>query len=214
MIEKGSNNFLKKRFGIHKGHPHEGWGSALSTIAILLAAPLVALFLTAFVFQSYQVDGSSMETTLQNNDRLIVWKLSRTWSRITHNSYVPNRGDVIIFTTPKLASVGEDPHKQLIKRVIGLPGERIVVHGGKITVYNTQHPSGFNPDRSLPYGKVIETTGGDMDIKVPKGSVFVCGDNRDNSLDSRVQSIGPVETKYIVGKLVLRVWPLGKAERF
>src|SRR5688500_14706280 len=61
----------------------EGWSSVLSTVAVLLIAPLVALFLTAFVFQSYQVDGPSMETTLSNNDRLLVWKVPKTWARVT-----------------------------------------------------------------------------------------------------------------------------------
>src|SRR5512140_403318 len=69
----------------------EGWGSVASTIAVLLIAPLVALLLTAFVFQSYQVDGPSMQTTLYNSDRLIVWKVPKTWSKITGHPYVPNR---------------------------------------------------------------------------------------------------------------------------
>src|SRR5712671_5845014 len=79
-----------------KSPSHDGWRSALSTIAILLIAPLVAVLLTAFVFQSYQVDGPSMQTTLQNSDRLIVWKMSRTWARITGHAFVPQRGDIIV----------------------------------------------------------------------------------------------------------------------
>ena len=75
--------------------------SIISTISILLLAPVIAIILTVFVFQSYQVDGPSMETTLQNNDRLVVWKLARTWSKVTHHAYIPNRGDVIIFNEPE-----------------------------------------------------------------------------------------------------------------
>jgi signal peptidase I len=186
--------------------------SVLSTIGVLLIAPALALFLTAFVFQSYQVDGPSMQTTLQNNDRLIVWKTPRTWSRITHHAYVPDRGNVIIFVAHNLDDFGQTPDKQLIKRVIGLPGERVVVKNGVLTIYNQQHPNGFQPDKTLPYGNVIKNTQGDIDETVPQDSVFVCGDNRDNSLDSRV--FGPVASKDIVGKLVMRVLPIDQAKRF
>src|SRR5258708_7094141 len=65
---------------VHNSDKHEGLRSILTTLAILILAPLIAFALTAFIFQSYQVDGSSMETTLQNQDRLIVLKLPRTWS--------------------------------------------------------------------------------------------------------------------------------------
>jgi len=195
-----------------KSRGKDSWLSALSTVAILLAAPLIAIIITTFVFQSYQVDGSSMESTLQDGDRLIVWKADKTWARITGSSYTPNRGDIVIFSTPALASVGQDPSKRLIKRVIGLPGERVVVHNEAITVYNKQHPKGFQPDKTLPYGKDIPDTPGDIDITIPQGKIFVCGDNRGNSLDSRY--IGAVDTKGVVGKLVLRLFPLDKVSRF
>jgi len=184
----------------------------LSTLAVLLIAPAVALVLTAFVFQSYQVDGPSMQTTLNNNDRLIVWKTPRTWSRITRHTYIPNRGDIIVFVAHNLGDLSGNADKQLIKRVIGLPGERVVVKNNELTIYNKTHPKGFRPDATLPYGKVITDTQGDIDEVVPQGSVFVCGDNRDNSLDSR--SFGPVAAKDIVGKLVMRVLPLDQAKRF
>lgn len=190
----------------------EGWGSIVSTIAVLLIAPLVALILTAFVFQSYQVDGPSMQTTLYNNDRLIVWKVPKTWSKITGHNYIPHRGDVIIFVENELGNYGQAPGKQLIKRVIALPGERIVIKDNKAVVYNKEHPNGFQPDKTLPYGKVIPDTSGDVDLVVPKGKVFVMGDNRPNSLDSRV--FGPVASKDIVGKLVLRVWPANEMKSF
>lgn len=191
---------------------HEGWGSIISTVAVLLIAPLVALVLTAFVFQSYQVDGPSMETTLNNNDRLIVWKVPKTWSKITGHPYVPNRGDVVIFVENDISSFGEEPSKQLIKRVIALPGERVVVKDDKVTVYNKEHPNGFSPDKTLPYGNVITETSGDIDLTVPKNHIYVMGDNRPNSLDSR--AFGPVDTKDIVGKLVMRVWPAGDMKSF
>ncbi len=186
--------------------------SALSTIAILLIAPLLALTITAYIFQSYEVDGPSMQTTLQNRDRLIIWKVSRTWARITHHDYIPKRGDVIVFVKKGLYENNSTKEKQLIKRVIALPGERITIKNGKITVYNAEHPDGFDPDKTLPYGSVISTTEGNIDKVVPAGEVFVCGDNRANSLDSRY--FGPVESRDIVGKLIARILPLSEAEKF
>jgi signal peptidase I len=190
----------------------EGWNSVFSTIVILLIAPIVALFLTAFVFQSYQVDGPSMETTLYNNDRLIVWKVPKTWARLTGSAYVPNRGDVIIFVERSISSFGQSPNKQLIKRVIGLPGDHVVVKNGEVTIYNKKHSHGFRPDQTMAYGNVIPETSGDIDLVVPKNQVYVMGDNRGNSLDSRV--FGPISTKDIVGKLVARVWPIGDMKAF
>ncbi len=189
----------------------EGWKNVASTIAVLLTAPLIAVFLTFFVFQSYQVDGQSMETTLNNNDRLIVWKMPRTWARITGHAYIPHRGDIVVFNERGLLE-GE---KQLIKRVIGLPGDRVVVHDGILTVYNSEHPTGYQPDAVMPYGKVIGDTQPETEQTewtVDKDKVFVCGDNRLNSRDSR--SFGPIAADDIVGKLSIRVLPLNTARHF
>ncbi|PID31743.1 signal peptidase I [Candidatus Saccharibacteria bacterium] len=193
----------------------EGWRGMVSTILILLAAPLVALFLTAFVFQSYEVDGPSMRTTLEDKDRLIVLKLPRTWASITGHDYIPKRGDVVIFVRHAgsnalvTTSTGD---KQLIKRVVGLPGEHVTVKNGVLTVYNQENPGGFQPDATMPYGEVIQNTPGDVDITVPEDQVYVVGDNRTNSSDSRF--FGPVPASDIVGKLVLRVFPLNTAKLF
>lgn len=190
----------------------EGLKSIFSTIAILVIAPLIALSLTAFVFQSYEVDGPSMETTLQNKDRLIVYKLPRTIAKITGNDYLPKRTEVVIFNRMDSFEFGNAKARQLIKRVIALPGERVVVKDGIITVYNKEHPNGFQPDKTFPYGKVITTTAGEVDLTVPEGYVFVCGDNRPQSLDSR--SFGPVPLKDLVGRLSLRVYPFNKGQTF
>jgi signal peptidase I len=187
----------------------------LSTVAILLIAPAIAFLLTVYVFQSYQVDGPSMQNTLHNGDRLIVWKLPRTWARITGHQYVPKRGDIIIFTETGLASYGDSANtKQLVKRVIGLPGDHVIVKNGVITIYNKEHPNGFQPDKTLPYGKngAIPPTADNIDVTLSSTQLFVCGDNRGDSLDSRI--FGPIETKDVIGKLVMRVLPLSDAERF
>lgn len=188
------------------------WGELFSTVGILVTALVVAFLIIGFVFRSYQVDGPSMENTLQNADKLIIWKVPRTWSRLTHHAYIPNRGDIIVFTQSGLSEFGQTDSKQLIKRVIGLPGERVVVKDGSYTVYNTEHPNGFNPDRTLSYGKNIPTTSGSVDVTLHKDQIFVSGDNRPDSLDSR--SFGPINADKVVGKLVLRVFPISQAKPF
>lgn len=198
--------------GSKSSEQKESLRSILSTVAILLLAPLIAVVLTAFVFQSYQVDGPSMNDTLHNNDRLIVWKLPKTWAKFTHHDYIPKRGDIIVFNEPRLAQCGQDPNKQLIKRVIGLPGDRVNVKENKVMVYNTEHPDGFRPDTTLPYQHTAEDTAGNQEVTVGDGEVFVLGDNRPNSLDSRC--FGMVESHDIVGKLVLRLLPIGDMKRF
>jgi signal peptidase I len=190
----------------------EGIKSIISTIAILIIAPLIALCLTAFVFQSYEVDGPSMESTLQNHDRLIVYKLPRTIAKITRNQYQPKRGEIVIFTRKDGLEFGNSKPRQLVKRVIAVAGERVVVKDGIVTVYNKEKPEGFSPDQIAEYGKVIGQTDGIVDLVVPEGTVFVCGDNRPESLDSR--AFGPVNLDDLVGRLSLRVYPFNKGQSF
>ena len=182
--------------------------NTFSTIGVLLLAPVIAILLTMFVFQSYQVDGPSMQNTLHNNDRLIVWKLPRTWARVTGHQYVPHRGDIVILTESGLSNYGDTQDtKQLVKRVIGLPGDHIVIKNGAITVYNSTHPNGFDPDTTLPYGSggAIPETDNNLDITVGSDELFVCGDNRGDSLDSRI--FGPIKTDQVIGKLIFRIYP-------
>ncbi|MBI1857249.1 signal peptidase I [Candidatus Saccharibacteria bacterium] len=190
----------------------EGWGGFFSIIAIFASAFLIALFFIMFVFQSYEVDGPSMETTLQNKDRLVVVKVARTWARLTGHSYIPNRGDIIIFIMRGLPELNSNKDRQLIKRVIGLPGDRVVVNNNKITVYNGSHPEGYNPDTNAPWNTGDINTSGNIDIVVPANQLFVCGDNRENSLDSRY--FGTISANDVVGKLSLRILPINKAGTF
>lgn len=185
-----------------------------STLGVLAAALVIALGLIAFIFQSYEVDGPSMQTTLHNQDRLIVWKTPRTLARITHHQYVPDRGDIIVFSESGLSAYGQTDTKQLIKRVIGLPGDRVVVRNGTITIFNKEHPNGFRPDATLPYGKStkIPYTSGNLDLTLGPNELFVSGDNRGNSLDSR--AFGPIQTSDVIGKLAMRVYPFSDAQIF
>ncbi len=155
-----------------------------------------------------------MQPTLHNGDRLIIWKAPRTMARVTGHNYVPNRGDIIVFVEKGLmTSNGSD--KQLIKRVIGLPGDRVVIKNKEVKIYNKEHPKGFDPDTTLPYGQGLNLSvspDDEVDETLGKNQVFVMGDNRDNSLDSRV--FGPLDTNDIIGKLVLRLLPLSDAKLF
>ncbi len=176
-----------------------------STALLLIFAPIAAIVFTAFVFQFYRVDGQSMEQTLQPNDRLIIYKLPKTISAITHNAFMPSRGEIIVFSLKEKGSLGQSESRQLIKRVIGLPGDRVVVRGGKVTIYNDAHPDGYNPDQNTSYETSTQPTNGETDITVERNQVFVMGDNRSNSLDSRI--FGAIDADKIIGKLVLRVLP-------
>lgn len=189
---------------------NSGWRELFSTVGILITALLVALFIIAFVFRSYQVDGPSMENTLQNTDKLIIWKVPRTWARVTGHDYIPKRGDIIVFEESGLSEYGQEDTKQLIKRVIGIPGDRVVVSDGHFTVYNKANPGGYDPDKTLGYGNNFPVTSGNVDVTLGKHQVFASGDNRPDSLDSR--AFGPINADQIVGKLVLRVFPVSQAK--
>jgi signal peptidase I len=155
-----------------------------------------------------------MLNTLQNGDKLIIWKVPRTWAEVTHHPYIPKRGDIIVFTETGLAQFGQQNTKQLIKRVIGLPGDQVVLKNGNYTIYNAAHPNGFDPDKTLAYGKnnAIPYTSGNINIKLGPDQLFVSGDNRPDSLDSRY--FGPINANQIIGQLVLRVFPINHAEVF
>lgn len=183
----------------------------VSILLFIVGVLIVYFIIQAFLLRSYQVDGQSMERTLQNNDRLIIDKVPRTIARITGNAYIPHRGDIVVFDQAGSNYDGA-PKKQLIKRVIGLPGEQVVIKDGSITVYNQTNPGGFNPDNIGIYHIGTTATPGDIAVTLTADQLFVSGDNRTNSEDSRY--FGPITADKIVGKLSLRILPISKAQRF
>lgn len=184
----------------------------LSFMGFVASVVLLATLINLFVFQSYYVDGTSMNPTLDPNERLIINKMPRTWAKVTRSHYIPKRGEIIVFNS-SLISPESGQREQLIKRVIGLPGERVVIKSGKVTIFNKEHPNGFNPDETL--GLKLEDTDGDVDTVVPDDKLFVCGDNRapGGSYDSR-SDMGPIDSNEVVGELTLRLVPLNKAKFF
>lgn len=182
----------------------------VGSVSIIIGTLLVALLLNSFVIQAYEVDGMSMEPTLKSGDRLVIWKLKSTIGKHSSIGYVPKRGDIVVIShTAGLEKIS------YIKRVIGLPGERVKVSAGKMTIYNSRYPGGLDPDDITDYGKYLESTFGELEIKVGKNSIFVVGDNRlkGGSIDSR-SDLGLVDLKSIEGKLSLRLYPINKIKRF
>ena len=171
----------------------------------------IVLILHFFVFQAYHVLGTSMVGTLHDGDYLIISKVSYTEALIgrafgENKKYIPKRGQVIVFHYPK------DPTKIFVKRVVALPGERVVVKNGAVTVFNAANPNGFNPD--VKYEAPSTATLIDTDETVEVGNVFVLGDNRTpgGSYDSR--EWGELPSSYIIGDVVLRLLPLDQIKIF
>jgi signal peptidase I len=172
----------------------------------------IVVVLHLFVFQAFHVVGTSMVNTLHDTDYLIVSKVGDTESQIArtfghkNEVYIPGRGQIIVFHFPL------DPTKIFVKRVVGLPGDRVVVKNGSVTVYNSANPNGFNPDAK--YEPAGTDTLIDTDVVVKPGNVFVMGDNRTDggSYDSR--QWGQLPSSYIVGDVVLRLLPLDQVKLF
>jgi len=181
----------------------------ISIIALVVIAILIAFFIKAFVIQPYEVDGVSMYPTLHNGDRLLVDKLPGTLTHLGGHKYIPKRGDIIIFNEDNLP--GYVGTRQLVKRVIGLPGNKVVVENNTVRVYDQAHPNGFNPDKIGTY-TINVPSAPNTTITLGKNELFVMGDNRPNSEDSRY--FGPINLSQVIGKLWLRIYPLGQAHHF
>lgn len=183
-----------------------GFSSILGAIFSWIIFPVaVVLILHNFVFQAYHVIGTSMVPTLHETDYLIISKLGYTQALVERafgqdKKYIPARGQIIVFRYPK------DPTKVFVKRVVGLPGDHIVIKNGTVTIFDKAHPAGFNPDTG--YESKDTTTLIDTDEVVQSGNVFVMGDNRtpSGSFDSR--EWGELPSSYIIGNAVLRLLPL------
>ena len=168
--------------------------NAVEWIIIIVAALLVALVIKTFLFQAFYIPSESMEPTLKPGDRVLVNKLSYDLHHI-------HRGDIVVFKRPP-AEAGNPAIKDLIKRVIGLPGETIEQRGGRVYINGQPLKESY-----LPAG--TSTTNLRRQV-VPAGQYFVMGDNRSNSSDSRF--IGPIPGSLIVGRAFIRVWPLSSVD--
>ena len=151
-----------------------------------------------FLIQPFIVDGGSMLPTYHNQEFLLVDKLSYRFQE-------PKRGDVMIF---KLYEDNTSPYqgKHLIKRVIGLPGERVVVRNGVTTIYNEANPNGFVIDEPYVAYKDMQKN---TDVTLDDRHYFMMGDNRTQSYDSR--DWGPLDRENIKGQVLFRIYPFASA---
>lgn len=170
-----------------------------------------SLLINALIFRTFNVVGPSMEPTLHTNERLIVNKVPRTYARAIGKEFVPQRGQIIVFRNPLFQEGTHDEF--VVKRVIGLPGERVVVENGTLKIYNGSNPDGFEPDKDFK-GPKYPTTGS-VDTVVPQHDIFVSGDNRveNFSLDSR-NGMGTIPLENIQGSVALRIYPFDKMKLF
>lgn len=172
----------------HRGKP-SGVRSLVEWIVVIVGALVVALVIRTFLLGAFYIPSESMDPTLKVGDRVLVNKLS-------YKLHDVNRGDVVVFKRPPQEQVAGI--KDLIKRVIGLPGETIESRSGKVYINGRPLNEGY-----LQPGVLTDNL---PPTKIPANEVFVMGDNRDNSSDSRV--FGPIEENLIVGRAFVRVWPL------
>lgn len=172
------------------------------------------ILINTFVFRSYNVVGPSMESTLHTGDRVLVNRVPVTIAHLQGKNYLPARGQVIVFENPQVSASGNVDNKFIVKRVIGLPGERVVLKDGTFTVYNTEHPDGFNPDELTKDVTATESTG-ETDIIVPDNEIFVSGDHREGtySYDSR-NGLGTIPLYDVIGPASMRIFPFTKIRGF
>lgn len=158
-----------------------GWVEILQTVVLALA---LAFIIRTFVIESFQVSGWSMFPTLQNGERVLVNKL-------IYDVQAPQTGQIIVFHSPVVKN------EDWIKRVIGTPGDVVSIRGGQVYINNKRLSEPY-VHRNFVYNYAP--------IKVPKGYLFVLGDNRPNSYDSRY--FGLLKESSVEGEAFLIWWPL------
>jgi signal peptidase I len=175
----------------------------LEWIVVVAAAVLVALVIKTFVMQAFYIPSASMEPTLLTNDRVLVNKLS-------YRLHEVKRGDIVVFERP--TQEGTEQITDLIKRVIGLPGEQIFFEDDRVHINGATLDEPYLPPGTVTSVAPKELAQGDGQqctraepCTVPAASVWVLGDNRTNSQDSRY--IGPIAQDVIVGRAFVTIWP-------
>jgi signal peptidase I len=166
----------------------------VETVALVAVALLLAGLVRTFVFQVFWIPSTSMVPTLDVNDRIVVDKLFFSPSDV-------HEGDIVVFSHPPLDECGESQQTDLVKRVIGLPGQTIYSQGNTIYINGKPLSEPYLPSHD-PLGKPIASK--QHPYKVPPGDFYVMGDNRAISCDSRYW--GPITGSSIVGKVIAVVW--------
>jgi signal peptidase I len=164
---------------------------------ILVAALVVSIGLRTFAFQTFFIPSGSMEPTLEIGDRIIVDKLAVDWGTI-------HRGDILVFKSPPSENCGGDPVEDLVKRVIGLPGDKLYSLGN--TIYVNSKPLKEAWSHTEPLGNPIASASDP--VTVSPNHYFMMGDNHSDSCDSRMW--GTITRSDVIGKAFFRVWPLSR----
>lgn len=169
-------------------------------IKVVIISLAIIIPIRYFLIQPFYVKGASMEPSFHDHEYLII-------NEITYRFHNPGRGEIIVFRYPK------DPSQYFIKRVIGLPGEKIKIKDNKVYVYNDQYPNGIAINEDIYLSEEEQTPNlGKTEFILEKDEYFVLGDNREASLDSR--RFGPVSRRLIIGKAWIRGWPFDKITIF
>ncbi len=160
-------------------------------IKTIVLSIIIALLITTFVKPTI-VKNYSMTHTLEENDFLMI-------NRLLYRRGEPQERDIIVFQSPILSASGDE--KLLIKRVIALPGDELTIRDGDVYVNGELLEEDYIRD---------DFTIGDIQMTIPEGNLFVMGDNRSNSLDSRDGVLGLIEEEDIVGKAFFRLYPFNR----
>ena len=164
----------------------------IELIKSIFIAIIAAVLIITFVFETVSVDGQSMSPTLAHKDRLIVEKVSYYFRK-------PKVNDIIVLKYPA------DTREKFIKRVIAVAGDEVKIEDNRLFI------NGIEKDE--PYIKERFINGYYNKVTVPENTIFVLGDNRNNSKDSRFSDVGFVNLKLVVGKAALRIFPFNKIGR-
>ena len=176
---------------------------------VIVAALIISMLIKAFIFSTYKVDQVSMENTLIAGHNVIVYKTGYFFNE-------PKHGDIIVFMHEegkfksifKYLPIKNPGEVDYIKRVIGLPGDQIDIREDGYVYRKAVGETEFKK-LDEPYTKgLTDSKGMELPFTVPENKIFVMGDNREKSLDSR--QIGPIDLDAVIGKAVLRIWPFSK----
>lgn len=168
------------------------------TVKIVVICLIIVIPIKQFIVQPFYVKGASMEPNFYDHEYLLIDEISYRFNE-------PERGEIIVFHHPS----GEKSF--YIKRLIGLPGERITIKNNVITIYNQQNPNGVALDEKEYLPETVKFYD-EVDITLENDQYFVMGDNRASSLDSR--RFGPIYKKDIIGRTWVRGWPFDRFKVF
>lgn len=181
----------------------------LEMIKVFLLAAAIIIPIRVFLFQPFFVKGASMEPNFSEGNYLIIneWGYKETKLDFNGIDFSVEPSKLVSRQTPIVIRSPESAHSNgafFIKRVIGLPGETVVIENGKVKIINKEYPDGFFLDESAYLHPSVKTTGSGVTLK--DDEYFVMGDNRGNSSDSR--SWGPLKRDKVIGIVLLRVLPM------